>query len=209
MLAAPGSMLERPMTAQPAARVVTIAAVLVPLAGCTYLQDRGRDFTDMVDVKGGMGGYGLGAKVRATEAIGTGVGFGAVYDTREKIGRRVSCTDSALVGLVVFAMDGEIGVCPGRGFEISFLGLRVQDETATRPWSWLRFGGEAVLPGVRGGLFVNLGEFVDFLAGIAGLDPVGDDRVTLWAPLEEEPPPAHHDEKLRAAPEETERKAEK
>jgi len=186
MLAAPRPMLERPMTAHRAARVVTIATALVPLGGCAYLRDRGRDLTDIVDVKGGVGGYGLGAKVRATEGIGAGIGFGAVYDTTEKIGRRASDTESALVGLGVFTMDGRISVCPGRGFEIGFLGLRIQDETATRPWSWFRFGGEAVLPGVRGGLFVNLGEFVDLLAGIAGFDPVGDDGLSLWTPLEEE-----------------------
>ena len=58
MLAARKSMLERPMTAHRSARLVTVAAILVPLAGCAYLTDRGRDFTDIVDVKGGAGGLG-------------------------------------------------------------------------------------------------------------------------------------------------------
>ncbi len=194
-------MLARPMTAPRAARVLAAAAALLPLAGCAYLRDRGRDFTDVVDVKGGSGGIGLGVKARATEGIGTGVGFGAVYDTTEKLGRPWYDNESAFVGLGVFAMDGRISVCPGEGFEISFLGLRIQNETATRPWEWFRFGGEVVLPGVRGGLFVNLGEFVDFLAGVATLDPVGDDGLELGTPLEdvqererererEKPPPA-------------------
>ena len=169
------------------ARVVTVAAALVPLAGCAYLRDRGRDFTDIVDVKGGAGGVGLGVKARATEFIGTGVGFGAEYATTEKYGRRWFDSKSAFIGLGVFTLDGEIGPCLGSGAEISFLALRVSNETATRPWTWFRFGGEAVLPGVRGGLFVNLGELVDFFAGIAGLDPVHDDGLRIGAPLEEEP----------------------
>ena len=196
MLAARRSMLERPMTAHPAARLVTIAAILVPLAGCAYLRDRGRDFTDIVDVKGGAGGIGLGAKARATEFVGTGLGYGATYDTTEKIGRGAYDAESAFGGLGFFAIDGKTGVCPGPGSEISLLGLRMQGETFGFPWRWFRFGGEVVLPGVRGGLFVNLGEFVDFVAGIAGLDPVGDDGQPLMGPLprhgferrQEEPP---------------------
>src|SRR5262245_56987796 len=132
MLAATWDRFARPMTAHRSGRLVAAALALVPLAGCAYLRDRGRDFTEIVDVKGGTGGYGLGVKARATEFVGAGAGVGAVYDTREKIGRPVSETESALVGLGVFTMDGRISVCPGRGFEIGFLGLRVQDETATR-----------------------------------------------------------------------------
>lgn len=189
-------MLERPMTAHRVARVVTLAAALAPLAGCAYLRDRGRDFTDIVDVKGGAGGIGLGVKARATEFVGTGVGYGATYDTTEKIGRGAYDTASAFGGLGFFAIDGKSGACPGAGFEISLIGLRMQGETFPWPWRWFRFGGEVVLPGVRGGLFVNLGEFADFLAGIAGLDPVGDDGQPLLGPLprrgfeheEEEPP---------------------
>lgn len=178
-------MLARPMTAPRAARLLAAGAGLLPLAGCAYLRDRGRDFTDIVDVKGGVGGIGLGAKARATEFIGTGVGFGAVYDTTEKLGRPWYDNESAFVGLGFFAMDGQGGVCPGEGFEISFLGLRIQNETVQRPWSWFRAGGEIVLPGVRGGFFVNLGEFVDFLAGVATLDPVGDDGLEIGTSLED------------------------
>ena len=201
MVAASRSMLARPMTALRTARAVTLAAALVPLAGCAYLHDRGRDFTDVVDVKGGAGGIGLGVKARATEFVGTGVGYGATYDTTEKIGRGAYDTESGFGGLGFFVIDGKSGACPGAGYEISLLGLRMQRETFPWPWRWFRFGGEAVLPGVRGGLFVNLGEFVDFLAGLAGLDPVGDDGLALWSPLEdelasdrEEPPPAPTDD---------------
>lgn len=172
------------MSAHRIARVVTLAAALVPLAGCAYLRDRGRDLTDVVDVKGGVGGYGLGAKVRATEFVGTGVGYGAVYDTTEKLGRPWYEGESGFIGLGIVGFDGQgRRLRPGEGFEISLLGLRVQNETAPRPWTWFRFGGEIVLPFVRGGLFVNLGEFVDFLAGLATLDPVCDDGLPLGTPL--------------------------
>jgi hypothetical protein len=167
------------------ARIVTAALVLVPLAGCTYLRERGRDVTDIVDVKGGSGGYGLGVKARATEFVGTGIGYGAVYDTSEKIGRGSYEAESAFGGLGIVAIDGKSGSCPGPGYEISLLGLRIQGETMPSPWRWFRAGGEVVLPFVRGGLFVNFGEFVDFLAGVAGLDPVGDDGLAFGTSLDE------------------------
>jgi hypothetical protein len=191
-------MLARPMTAHRGARVVSAAAALLPLAGCAYLSDRGRDLTDIVDVKGGVGGIGLGVKARATEFIGTGVGIGATYDTTEKFGRYAADSRSAFVGLGFAAIDGQSGVCPGPGFEFSLLGLRIQDDTVIFPWAWFRFGGEVVLPGVRGGLFVNLGELVDFLAGIAGLDPVGDDGLPLGTPLGDYLTPKH---RAKEAPE--------
>src|SRR5262245_27744442 len=107
MVAARATMLARPMTAHRRARLVAVAAAVVPLAGCAYLRDRGRDLTDIVDVKGGVGGVGLGVKARATEFIGTGVGLGAGYDTTEKYGRRWFDDESAFLGIGVFAIDGE------------------------------------------------------------------------------------------------------
>jgi hypothetical protein len=41
----------------------------------------------------------------------------------------------------------------------------------------LRAGGVAFLPGVNGGLYLNLGEIGDFLCGLVGYDLNNDDGI--------------------------------
>jgi len=39
----------------------------------------------------------------------------------------------------------------------------------------IRTGGEIIVPFFLGGIYFNSGEFVDFIAGVIGLDPASDD----------------------------------
>ena len=56
------------------------------------------------------------------------------------------------------------------------------------PLTRARIGGEVLAFPVIVGLYVNLGEIADFLAGFAGLDLAGDDGLPKGAKFEPETP---------------------
>ena len=159
-----------------ASRTLVLASALALLAGCAYTQDRLLDITDIVDVRGGAGGFGLGAKVRATEFLETGIAGGGGYREVVFYGRRkLDVPESDVLQLLIAGYD--------MGGDIS--GAKVPWEMNTfflrgaKPWappvSWWRFGGEVILPGVRGGLYLNIGEILDFVLGFTTLDIAKDD----------------------------------
>ena len=166
------------------------AVLLVATAGCSYTTDRLLDLTDMVDVRGGSGGFGLGVKVRATEFVETGLAAGGGYEEVEFYGRRrLDVPNSDVLQMLIVGYD--------KGGNIS--GSKVPWEINTfffrgaKPWappvSWWRFGGEIILPGVRGGIFLNIGEILDFILGFTTLDIAGDDglgkgekKLRHWTP---------------------------
>jgi len=131
---------------------------------------------------------GLGVKVRASEFLETGIAGGGGYREVVFYGRRkIDVPESDVLQLLIAGYD--------MGGDIS--GSKVPWEMNTfllrgaKPWappvSWWRFGGEVILPGVRGGLYVSLGEIVDFVLGFTTLDIADDDglgkgekKLTHW-----------------------------
>jgi hypothetical protein len=164
-------------------RRVVLAVVLLALSctGCGYIEERGRDFVDIFDVKityGSVGG--LGAKVQITDYFAPGLGVGFYENSWEKYGR-VQVTDDASFFLhaVVFGAEMPLSTTlkGGESF-IFFLAPLWKEETFEPPpahWSnRLRVGGEIVLPFVSFGFFINLGQFADFLLGFFGVDLIED-----------------------------------
>jgi hypothetical protein len=158
----------------PGRQIILVAALL--FAGCAYGRDRLLDLTDMVDLSYGAGGIGLGAKVRATEFLTTGLGAGNGYRSEEWYGRRiVSYKKSNFLGLLVLGWDGGGGLqLNNPPHEVNFLVFRSM-KPFPPPVSWWKFGGEVILPGVRFGAYVNVGEILDFILGFTTLDIADDD----------------------------------
>jgi len=167
-------------------------------AGCTtssaWGTDRLLDLTDVVDVRYGTG-VGLGVQLDATMLFGTGLGWSTVDWTRVWFGRHaVDTSQTEFFGIVLSSALGGL-ICgppdPAHGWydmlfvNISMLGAL--DRGSDDHWflhddgppfiDQLRFGGTVFLPGVHGGLYLNVGEAFDFVLGIFFLDPAGDDGV--------------------------------
>jgi hypothetical protein len=173
----------------------TLVTLLTMCPGCAvgrYFRDRALDLTDIVDVKYGALGAGMGAKVEASTYSGAGLGAGGGYHTGETYGRwhhdhgRIP----VIFHLGILGLEGESGPCPsGEG---TFLLVNVLEDDPP-PIDRARLGGEVWLPLVRFGAYVNFGQFGDFFAGIAGFDPAGDDGAPKWARMpvwnDGKPPP--------------------
>jgi hypothetical protein len=160
--------------------------LLPACAGTHYLDRRFMDLTDVVDAKYGTG-IGLGAKVEATMFLGAGLGFSSQSYTREWFGRRsIEVHDGAFFHAILGGGDGlYVNAAPGQGsangFGYDFVTLD-GPAPGDPPWlDWWRFGAEVCLPGVNGGLYLNLGEVWDLLAGVVTLDPAGDDGMLKGA----------------------------
>jgi hypothetical protein len=151
-------------------------------AGCAYARDRCLDLTDVVDLKYALGGRGIGAKVRASEIGGTGVGAGRYENVTEWIGRRTHHDWSDFFGIGVFGFDRSRHL-----EEWYFTVCRIPRYSRNKPVEALRFGAELMLPFARGGLFLNVGEVLDFILGFATLDIADDDGLHPGAPLDSTP----------------------
>jgi hypothetical protein len=62
--------------------------------------------------------------------------------------------------------------------EVHLLGVTVSQLDRPATMDLARIGAEVLLPGVTGGLYLNLGQLADFFAGLLGFDPAGDDCKT-------------------------------
>jgi len=174
-----------------AASAALLAALLLPAcaSGERWARDRLLDLTDTVDFKYGRA-WGFGVKLEATLYLGAGVGLGAVESSREWFGRRAEdfvldrqggpgawfeglFAHAALVGV-----DGGSATSAGQSaINTVLLNVLLLSADADAPplidrW---RFGAELLLPEVTGGVYLNLGECWDWLAGLAGADPARDD----------------------------------
>lgn len=181
--------------------------LLGALPGCAsgYLSDRGRDVLDVIDLKGGWS-MGLGVKAEATLYLGAGLGGASLGDTTEWYGRQklVTLTQGQYSGglfvhllIAGFDTQTEYGGPPSQDSLNVLTVNRVAFSDSNDPpmlERW-RFGGEVVLPFVRGGLYLNLGELFDLFAGVVGFDPADDDglveQVIETRPADDSAPPAH------------------
>jgi len=169
---------------RPAMRTCSLVCLIgLAGAGCapvgSYLRDRGMDASDIVDLKYGAGlNYGLGAKVEPVPFTGVGLGFGSPCDVTEWFGRRAwQMSHLNFIHIGFFGIESQ-GLHNGNepcffGVQLPLYGDRVVELVDVR--EAFRAGGEVILPFVRGGLYVNLFEIADFLAGWFGLDVAGDD----------------------------------
>jgi hypothetical protein len=182
------------------------AVIATALGACSapgYGHDRLLDLTDIVDVGYGMS-MGLGVVAQATLYLEAGLGIAETWNSREWFGRRsASLNGGSFVGMLVFTGTGHYshGSAPMSSIGVLCVNvLAVLDDDHPDLIDRFRFGGRVYLPGVHAGLFVNVGEIVDLLCGMVGLDPAGDDGVAKSASLDErpippiDPPPPPHDD---------------
>jgi hypothetical protein len=168
-------------------------ALLALLPACAgferYMRDRLMDVTDVVDFKYGRA-YGLGIKVEMTLYVGSGLGIGEQLSTREWFGRHgqdfliddesgpMSWIDGAFVHLGIIGFDGGSPSSTAQS-AVNTAGINVlmfwAGASAPPLIDRWRFGGELLLPGVIGGMYLNLGELWDWFAGVFGGDPAEDD----------------------------------
>jgi hypothetical protein len=185
-------------------RLFACALLSLASAGCagvsTYSVDRVRDLSDVVDVRYGTG-FGLGISVQFTETFQTGLGCSTEWYQRQWFGRKsVAIRDGIFASGLLIGFDGyflrDLGSGDGQSKEsastgtshIVILGSGGGSRSRTGEEAWftepagnppkltaMRVGGAVFLPGVNGGLYLNLGELADFLCGIAGYDLMNDD----------------------------------
>ncbi len=150
------------------------------------MRNRLFDATDVVDFKYGRA-LGLGAKVEATLYLGAGFGLATVESFREWYGRHATDFrwdgEFHLSGEGIFAHLGFIGSDGGDPGNVAQGSVNAVALNVLMLWGtddppmidrW-RFGGEVLLPGALGGIYLNLGELYDFFAGLVGGDPAEDD----------------------------------
>jgi hypothetical protein len=178
--------------------------LLLACQGCSgltsYGRDRLRDLSDILDVRYGTG-LGLGSQIRVLW-LETGFGMSSEAYYRQWFGRKsVEVRRGLFAQAVVAGIEGDYWRRKPEDFlrdsstgSFSVLIVNVPLCTSifsgTRDEDWFevpagdpplmdsfRIGGVVFLPGVSGGLFVNLGEVLDFLAGVVGWDPLHDDGI--------------------------------
>lgn len=176
-----------PWNRSPIEGPAVLLALLVILNGCAdvapYLRDRALDLTDVLDLKAGLG-FGLaGVKAEASDYIGAGVGIGHTGTGPEWYGRRFYSNPGGYffhilaVGVDEMPMDDAYDY-----MSRALLGYNLR---YNRPPTLSRFriGLEAFIPGVHLGIYANMGEVLDLVAGLAAFDPANDDGVPKSAKL--------------------------
>ena len=196
------------MPALPVSVVVAIALALPACSGLgNYAQYNLRDLSDVVDVRYGTG-FGLGVSAQFSDLLATGFGSSVEWYQREWFGRKsVEVRDGLFAAGLIVGFDGDYmrRLEPGQwdvegdsttgdwfALLVNWNRGRSHELTATEAWltepagdpparSAIRVGGAAFLPGVHGGLYLNLGELVDFACGLVGYDFVRDDGYSKFS----------------------------
>jgi hypothetical protein len=184
------------------AALILLALSLQACSGlATYGLDRARDLSDVVDVRYGTG-LGLGVFVQCMWPLPLGVGLGASSESysRQWFGRKsVEIRDGVFAHAIVIGTEGHGADDDSTTGSLNFLGLNAcgghiysKDWRGTDAWfhspagdppqlDRFRIGATVFLPGVNGGLFLNVGEIFDFLTGLVGYDLMRDDGIPKYA----------------------------
>lgn len=172
------------------------------LGGCHYTRERFRDLSDIIDTKGGSSPrLGLGVKGEATNFIWGGLGYG--QPGPEYYGRRIFNKHLAgTTGKDGFRGPEEVGLGIGHfqlrditksglwdNMATSYFGINPfaynaivsEDEWQATAVPW-RVGLEVWLPFYDVGIYLNVGELIDFLVGFVGLDPADDEDIPIGSP---------------------------
>jgi hypothetical protein len=191
-------------------RVALALSVLLPATGCaglagrrdavSWLEARGADAMDVFGVRLGVG-VGLGAWFRATEYLQLGVMFRGPGESRLVISSETPHDDDFRARGVPCVMAGTIGRYGGLWFE-STSEVMVplysnRDDTQSpirrevvagvvspdgREDDWRgSFGVGAHLLLLGAEVELRPWQVLDFLAGLAGYDPSGDDVPVVWS----------------------------
>jgi hypothetical protein len=198
------------MLPRTAARATLALLLLLPSTGCagfagrrdavSWLEARGADAMDIFGVRLGLG-VGLGAYVRATEVFQLGFMYRGPGESRLVISSEAAHDDDFRVRGVPCVMFGTIGRYGGLWYESAseiMVPLYSNRDEAQSPirrevvagvvspdgredgWRGsFGVGVHALLAGVEAEL--RPWQIVDFLAGLAGYDPSGDDVPVDWA----------------------------
>jgi len=187
-----------------------VLALALVSTGCGYIKHRMLDMSDVIDLKYGYG-VGVGVKVEATNYVGVGIGYGRMTETREWYGRRAHVAyDQEFLHFILAGRDGTLRSWgePGQDgtdhynmvLPINIAALDHDSPPLLERW---RVGAEIVVPLANAGLYVNLGEVLDFLLGLATIDIADDDGVPKSAEYGEnfrEDEPAAAEPQPEAAP---------
>jgi hypothetical protein len=165
-----------------------------------YGTDRMRDLSDVIDVRYGTG-FGLGSQVQVLW-LATGLGASTEHYYRQWFGRKsVEVRTGLFANVLILGIEGDfwrrdfahmLGDSSTGALSVLVINLSLSSsvfsladkgdwfkEPAGDPpfLDGLRIGGTLFLPGVNGGLYLNFGELLDFLCGVIGYDPLGDDGI--------------------------------
>ncbi len=175
---------------------LSVSLLLLGLSGCASVRAYGKarldDVWDVIDLKWSVGrdNMGFGVKVEPLVFLGSGIGYANLGAVQEEFGRarRSRKLPSATGMRREFSHIGVLGgdtyggsddLSPPVDFNLLLFNWCPYWDDKLSPMQYLSLaGGEIVFPWFYGGMYFNTGELIDFLAGIFGLDPAGDDRLS-------------------------------
>lgn len=174
--------------------IIFICIIAIYCAGCaapgTYLKNRANDFADCFKADVGVGG-GVDMQVKATEYIATGVGAAYTYKigfrgrytgkwTDGHIGFPVGTIVAIGIGWPIYITDwAELnnlpkGISATGNFSIIFINMESERHIPIINRFDFEVGGTALFVSAKAGF--SLGQFLDFILGITGIDIAQDDK---------------------------------
>lgn len=152
-----------------------LSLLLLALAGCAYARDRAADAADIFTAEVGIG-VGLHVDVKATDYLHLGLGYAHVRKVGFR-GRDAFSMRDREAGLPVSAILAVGAWREGNYGRLGHLHANVPDLLAYEdPWRRADLEVGATLGFLNFRVGFSPGHLVDFLAGIFGFDPAGDDR---------------------------------
>lgn len=178
-------------------RIALLLAVILSGAGCSYLQDRGKDFLDIWHIDIGVG-VCLGIDFQLTDAVHSGLAFGVVPRGGLSYGKKQS---GLWIGGAYLIQRGYMRMDDGGGDRVSWQGTlwnflylpKYFDEKYCNqppefdtqpliknrmvPWIHMFDVDVGVMAIFASRIGVSPGQAADFLLGWFGLDIAKDDKI--------------------------------